>query len=300
MNTAVYQVEAGGRPYFLKVRGGDFLAASVMLPHFLHEQGLKQVIPPLPTQTGQLWATLDRYAFILYPFVAGQNAFERSLTAPQRVELGRAMREFHDARIPSTIANELPQERFAPHWRTRVHALIKEGSLRKPHDPLVAELAAFLQSERARLLQLLRRAEALAAQLQANTPDFIVCHGDIHGWNLLLDEQGALYLVDWDTLTYAPKERDLMFVGCGLGGRGQSLTEETQLFYQGYGEAQVNQVALAYYRYERIIEDVGLFCEQLLNLDEAEEERQQALIYLQRNFLPSDTVDLAFQLDQKG
>jgi len=64
---------------------------------------------------------------------------------------------------------------------------------------------------------------------------FILCHADIHAWNLLIDVNGRLYIVDWDTLIFAPKERDLMFVGAGLGGNGHSLQEEETLFYQGYG-----------------------------------------------------------------
>jgi hypothetical protein len=41
-------------------------------------------------------------------------------------------------------------------------------------------------------------------------------------WNLLIDGDNALYLVDWDTLIFAPKERELMFVGSGLGGNGHT------------------------------------------------------------------------------
>ena len=89
-----------------------------------------------------------------------------------------------------------------------------------------------------------------------------------------------------------------MFVGSGLGGNGRSPQEETNLFYQGYGQTSVNPIGLAYYRYERIIEDIALFCEDLLLSDEGGEDRAQALIYLQSNFLPNSTIEAAYRADR--
>lgn len=39
-------------------------------------------------------------------------------------------------------------------------------------------------------------------------PD-VICHGDIHPLNLLIDEHGASWLLDWTTATIAPKEMDI-------------------------------------------------------------------------------------------
>jgi spectinomycin phosphotransferase len=60
-HTAVYRVVADDkRPYFLKLRSGNFDETSVALAKFLNDQGLAQIIPPLTAQAGQLWANLDR------------------------------------------------------------------------------------------------------------------------------------------------------------------------------------------------------------------------------------------------
>ena len=100
-------------------------------------------------------------------------------------------------------------------------------------DPVAAEMSAFLRSKRDETLDLIKHAERLAQLLQEQNPEFILCHGDIHGWNLLTANDGALYIVDWDTLIFAPKERDLMFIGSGIGDSGYSPLEEEALFYQG-------------------------------------------------------------------
>jgi len=68
-NTAVYRVTTSKQTdYFLKLRSGEYLEASVSVPKYLADLGIKQVIPPLATQTGQLWTTLDDFKAILYPY----------------------------------------------------------------------------------------------------------------------------------------------------------------------------------------------------------------------------------------
>ena len=52
-----------------------------------------------------------------------------------------------------------------------------------------------------------------------------------------------------------------MFIGGGQGFAGLTPQEEEGLFYRGYGEAQIDPVAPAYYRYERIVEDIAVFCQ---------------------------------------
>ena len=71
-NTAVYQaLTVDERPYFVKLRRGRFDELSVTLPKWLSDQGIRPIIPPLTTTTGQLWANLNPFTLILYPFVEG-------------------------------------------------------------------------------------------------------------------------------------------------------------------------------------------------------------------------------------
>src|SRR5688500_14494438 len=70
LSTAVYRAVAQEEtPYFCKLKRDVFDPVSVALPHFLGEQGISQIIPPLVTRSGELWAALDEFHLILYPFV---------------------------------------------------------------------------------------------------------------------------------------------------------------------------------------------------------------------------------------
>ena len=95
----------------------------------------------------------------------------------------------------------------------------------------------------------------------------VVCHADIHTHNVLLDGDGRLYIVDWDETLLAPKERDLMFVGAGIDGPKYG-PRETALFYQGYGDVSPDPLAIAYYRIEWGVQDLGEFGREILSADD--------------------------------
>ncbi len=298
LNTAVYRVKtADGAEYFLKLRSEEFLSASVAVPKHLSESGMQQIIPPLAARSGELCARFASFSAILYPYIQGRDGFERNLTDRQWVEFGAAMQQFHSADIPNSLTRGVPREDFSPRWRNTVSRhLARIGSIGFA-DSVAVEAAQFLRSKAAVIRDLNARAERLAGTLASQPALFILCHGDIHAWNLLIADDGALYVVDWDTLIFAPKERDLMFIGAGLAGRGRSPEEETALFYRGYGPTRLDLSALAYYRYERIIEDIAIFCEQIFLSAPAGQDRVQALEYLQSNFLPNGTIELANRAD---
>ena len=300
LNTAVYRVSAkDGKDYFLKLRSGEFNEASVTVPKFLGESGLKQVIPPFPVQDGKLWAELPPYKVILYPFMEGHDGYEEKMSAQQWVEFGAAMKKFHTMEFPEEISRGVPHETFSPRWRDTVKSFLGRIKNETFNEPVAAQMAAFLKSNSRETLELVVRSERLAQTLQNQPLEFILCHADIHGWNLLINNTGELYIVDWDTLILAPKERDLMFIGGALGDSGYTPQQEEKLFYQGYGRSDIDQGAIAYYRYERILEDIGVYCKQIFLSDEGGDDRRQALEYLESNYLPGGTIERAYQLDKR-
>ena len=299
-NTAVYRIETNVETaYFLKLRSGVFDETAVTLPQFLHDQGIRQIITPLTTKTGQLWTTLDAFTAILYPFVDGCNGRERKLSAAQWAEFGAALKKLHMLAVPPAIRANLRQERYSPRWREMVKMFLGRVESDVYDDPVALDLAAFLQSRRAEILDLVQRAEQLADSLSGGLLEFVLCHADIHASNVLVDGRDALYIVDWDDPMLAPKERDLMFIGGAQGFVGYNAQEEETLFYRGYGQAAINWRTLAYYRCERIIEDIALYCEQLLLSNAGGQDRAQSLRYLVSNFLPDGTIEAARRADKR-
>lgn len=299
--TAAYRVDArDDTPYFLKLRRSNFREISVTIPRYLSDQGIAHIIRPLPTMEGRLWVNLDTFTLTLYPFFPGQDGYQVELTAGQWRELGTALKQIHTVSLPTSMRKRIPQETYAPVWRQTLERFLGHMQDHQPADPVAAELVAFLQARRHRVRDLLDRAEHLAQQLRSHPPDVVLCHSDVHPGNLLITPAGALYIVDWDEPLLAPKERDLMFIGGGHCNDEHSTLDEQALFYQGYGPTTIDPVAIAYYRYQRIVEDIAIFSERIFSAGESRQDREQALRYLKSNFLPGNTIDTAYKLDKSA
>ena len=298
-NTAVYRVVADDESsYFLKLRSGVFDETSVALPKFLGDQGIEQVIAPLTTQTGQLWTSLNPFKVILYPFVKGRNGYEVNLSDRHWAAFGAAFKRVHTIELPPALVSRIRQETFSPQWREIVKTFLERVEHDVLDDVVAIELAAFLRARRDEVLDLVRRAEQLAQALQARSPEFVLCHSDVHAGNVLIGADDAFYIVDWDEPILAPKERDLMHIGGGQGFAGHTPQEEETLFYRGYGQTQIDPIGLAYYRYERIVQDIAVFCQQLFLTNDGGDDREQSLHYLKSNFTPNGTIEIAYKSDK--
>jgi spectinomycin phosphotransferase len=298
VNTAVFRVvSSNGTPYFLKLRSGPFHEASTTLPRFLSDHGIAEIISPIPTQAGQLWASLAQYTVILYPFVQGRDGYTVNLSERQWRRFGVALKQIHTIRLPAMLLGSIPRGDFSPRWRNDVRSYLGLIEQQNFDEPIAATLAEFLKDKRSETLELIERTERHEQVLYSRPLPFTLCHSDLHAGNLHICDDETFYIVDWDAPILAPKERDLMFVGAGLMGGWRAPEEETSLFYLGYGEAEIDPVALAYYRCERIVQDIAAYCEQLLLTAEGGEDRESSLRYLMSNYLPNGVIDLAYRAD---
>lgn len=298
-DTAVYRVTVDDdAAYFLKLRRRDaFAESTIEVPQFLHEQGIAPVIVPVATTAGQLWTPLDEFAAILSPFIEGHDGFDQPLSDGQWVELGSTLRRIHSALVPPATGGHIPHEEYSSRWRDRVRELQHWATQTAVTDPGTTPLVEFLRTRHEIISDLVERAERLGAVLRKKRPASVLCHGDLHAFNVLIIGDGRLYIVDWDTTNFAPKERDLMFVGGGIGGVW-NVDREVELFYRGYGTTRVDPSALAYYRYERIVEDIAVGCDEFLLGTTGDTARAQALTLLQSQFATNGVVETAYRSDR--
>ena len=313
INTAVYRVDAAnGTPYFLKLRKGSFDPITVEVPLLLKTQGSgancganggavsAATIAPLETRAGRLWGSLEPYTLILYPFVEGRDGYQVALSDRQWIDFGAVLRGVHETQVPGSLATRIPRETFSAQYRDQARLYLAQAQMNRFDEPVAARLAAFMRARRDTIAHMLARCDQLARalqkrDLQARALEFVLCHADVHPGNLLLTGQGALYLVDWDNPIFAPKERDLMSIGAGMGS---DLGQREALFYQGYGPAKIDPMALAYYRYERVIADIAAFCDQLLASSAGGADREQSYEYFISNFRPGSVIEVAFHTDR--
>lgn len=144
--------------------------------------------------------------------------------------------------------------------------------------------------------RLVDRAEQLGQKLQGQTHKFVLCHSDIHGGNVLIEGNDSIYIVDWDDPIKAPKERDLMFIGGGVANVWNK-PHEGELFYRGYGKTEINPTIMAYYRHERIVEEIAEYCNALLLTTAGGADRLEMYEQFIGMFDPRGVVGIAFETD---
>ncbi|HEY0734122.1 MAG TPA: phosphotransferase [Herpetosiphonaceae bacterium] len=290
----VYRAETSdGTSYLLKLRADrGFRAPSLIIPRFFYEQGIPHIVAPVPTTDQRLWVDLDSYALMLYPFLDARTAAAAGLSAQHWQALGTTIQQVHNSPLPPELRQMLRQETFIP-WRrellTEVEAIIAGGNLSGDQH----ELAEFWRSRQDEIRAVIERADTLGAQLRQASPPLVLCHADLHTWNMLLDSAGQIWIIDWDEMILAPKERDLMFV---IGGIGRDLVsaQETSSFLQGYGDSAIDQRALTYYRYAWAVQDMGAYVEEVFFApDLGAEDRSDSVRGFITQFAPGNIVDIA-------
>jgi spectinomycin phosphotransferase len=85
-----------------------------------------------------------------------------------------------------------------------------------------------------------------------------------------------------------------MFPGSGLGPGWGHLRSET-CFYQGYGPATIDPKSIAYYRCERIVQDIAVECQLILSPVAGEDDRRRELGFFASNFEPEGVAEIARQ-----
>ncbi len=299
-NTFLYRaLSVKGKAYFLKLRRGNFNPLILSFPKLLQDQGLSQIIAPLLSQKGELYTEFKAFKLMLFPFIEGANAYHKALSSKQWQELGQTLKRIHSAAMPDALKLQFSQETYSNDWRKLVNDFQTRIMQETFSDAVAGKVVTLLLEKQEVIKALLERTESLAKTLQNQALDQVPCHADLHAGNIHLTDD-TFYLVDWDTLILAPKERDLMFIGAGLFGNHLSPQQEQAFFYQGYRETNINQAALAYFRFERIIQDIAVYCQELLGSSEGGEARAQSFTYLASNFLPGGTLELAYRSDTSG
>jgi spectinomycin phosphotransferase len=296
-NTAVYKVETEkGLSYFLKLRKGIFQPVSVELPKYLTDTGVEAIIAPLNTLDAKLYGRMDQYTTILYPFIPGNNGYEVRLSNEQWIRLGHTFRRLHETPLPEQICQQIPREIYDPQWRNCARDYLLQINHKAFTDPIANQLAIFIRENLLLISRIIERAAELAQLLQGLSMEFVLCHNDAHPGNFHVTEMGDLFLVDWDTLIFASRERDLMYFGGGMSGDLPG-SEEERLFYQGYGSISINKPALAYYRYERIVQDIVEFYKHIILAEKGDEDRIQSYQYFVSSFQPGAVVEAALRTD---
>lgn len=301
----VYRVvSAHGTDYLLKVTSRPLYEPSCLVPRYLRDQGITAVVAPVPTISGSLWSRLaeqsGEWTVMVYPFLVGDTSLA-GMTDDQWRETGQIFRQIHQVRLPSGGFLSLREESFNPsgyiQWVRAFESQHLWQTSRGEHggSGSARALRASWMAHQSTIHTAVTSLERLAAALQTRRLPYVIAHADLHPANLLRDSQGHVHVLDWDEVMLAPKERDFIFI----------REPQARAFWEGYGlralEANMEQneaidwVALTYFHWERVIQDVIEEVQQVLFRDDAgEDAKATAAQRFATGFAPGNNVSAAF------
>ena len=284
-------VSALGDVYLLKVTSRPLYEPGLTIPRYLHDQGLEAVVAPIPTTSGALWTALAEWRVIVYPFLTGDTSLT-GMTDHLWRETGAIIGRLHQVEPPPEGLASLRQETFDPGGYLRWIRDFETQHLpaleaRRDAQPSARVLCESWRAHQPAIHHGLAYLERLGTALQAAPPPYVICHADLHAANLLRDPAGHVFVLDWDEVMLAPKERDFIFI----------REPAASAFWDGYGphaRDTIDWSALTYFCWERVIQDLIEEAEQAVFRDDVgEEARTLAAWRFAATFAPGSNVDAA-------
>jgi spectinomycin phosphotransferase len=306
-----YQAPASdGRVWFVKVRR-DPRPAGILVPRFLRDRGLVEVVAAIPTRDGQPWLDVGPWSVLVYPHVDAPRGMDVGLDLSSWSRLGAIAARLHAITLPPGLAALVPHEDFRPkanEMARRVAKQLDEGpSGETSPDEIALRLHAVWSERRVIIERLIRRSEDLATKIRnqeglARPLRFVPCHADLHAANVLVGADGGLSIVDWDEVVLAPPERDLMFVR-GSAIAGVVSDDESTAFETGYGPSRAGKadpLLIAWYRIDWAVQDLADFARRvILDPTLGTATRANALALFESNFEPGGEVETAIEADER-
>lgn len=263
--------------YFLKICKKAISYPSLLVPHFLQEQGINTVVAPLPNKTENLWTEVHGYGLMLYPFIEGNTGKYQSMSPLHWTAFGASLRKIHEISVPPHLARLMKRENFVAYGIKIALELYDKLSKNSTDDAVSQEMAKYWQEQKDVIDSIAYKADCLGRKLSEREHEFVLCHADIHTNNLIITCDG-LSIVDWDETVLSLKERDLMFVLGGGISRELISPEGENFFLKGYGDTKVDSLAISYYLYAWAINDISEYAMQVLSRPDLTKAcRQKAL-----------------------
>lgn len=269
--------------YFLKVTSRPLYEPACLVPALLKKQGITSVVAPLPTKSNALWTHLDNWTLILYPFISGECSLT-GMTNEQWKEVGTTFKRIHQVQFEPENFSSLRKETFDPtaytHWvetfKTQHLPSLTTGSTSQ------RALHASWMAHQSTIHTAMTYLQKLATMLQSRTLPYVICHADLHARNLIRDPAGHVFVIDWDEVMLAPKERDFIFI----------RQPQATAFWQGYENVEIDWTVLTYYLWERVVQDMIYYAQNVSFRDDWTEETRAEVAQMFHKNLSQGTSNL--------
>jgi len=274
-----------GISYFLKLHdpvANQMTAASsraFYLP-LMHQLSVKRILPdiphPLPTLDGNLSLKIGASELVVTNFIEGELVGFDGLPEPILIRLAEMVGVLHHNRAKFEFEFPFIEGFDIVFESDLLQSFDTLSSLPENATPGQKSLQEIILPRKTQITTDLEQLKELQSYARNTNKPMVICHTDLHGGNLMTDEQGTLYILDWENALTAPPEHDLFFFA-GENGFWE-------LFWPHYARhfpaASIDPELLRFYFYRRALEDIADFIFRILRRENNPERDQQELDWM--------------------
>ncbi len=228
----------------------DGLRAAFDTALALWTSGIDFVVAPVQTPKGETVRRIGtHHAAAVFPFLEGRSGqFGEPLGPGERAQLVEVLIRLHQA-TPAAARLARPAS-LQVHGRRDLESALLGLDQEWVGGPFSEPARDLLARHAEDVCGLLETFDHLVGRVAVTGADPVVTHGEPYPANVI-DADGRLLLIDWDTVGLAPPERDLWMVG---GGSGDELSR--------YSEATGRPIdgdAIRLYRLRWRLDDIAIY-----------------------------------------
>lgn len=246
-----------------------------------YDFGIKQMTPPpLRARTGQHInpiGTRGTHLGMLLQYVEGQAADDIGLDEKRERRLGALLATIHGCKLQQH--ERPPMEDFS--------GQIPQGLARILHEvdypmgfytPLQSTMLRMLRDARSQIELLVQEFQQMREELcrdESLPEQYVMCHGDPSPGNVIITESDNIFLIDWDTAMYAPRERDLMHI--------MDYPDALASYRSASNDYEPDERLLAFYRSQWNLAEIVDYGTRVLFFHQSEVQNEHDLSELTRH-----------------
>ena len=269
---AAYRVDSGQGAYFMKVydkrKSGTgayagrldlTMAAASWLESNTELRG--RINAPMLALNGEIKCEDENHVYLLFDFIDGARC-ERRLSKRRKDQLAEivALLHAHGRDIPLDLSSI-----------TEDFTIPCDELIKTPPGP-----DCFIYQYRDDIARALDKSYAMAEYVKSLDVPFVLCHTDIHGYNLMWSDR--LILIDWESIKFAPPEADLNGFypdSWSAGFWGDYWDSFLSVYRERHPGFTERTEVLRFYQLRRQIEDVNEFYREYLYDDLTADRRKR-------------------------
>lgn len=252
-----YQLKTeDNKKYFLKIRSsnnGKYLN-SIRTLNYLNKIKFNSISELVLTLENDLFLEVGENILIIQKFIEGV-----STTKYNSEKLAIVLKNLHELQISKSVRTILEDYdvSYEIKYEDSIQSIIHKY-----------EVLKFLENSLIDLENYYTEIKTLSTTLNEKSFNNVYTHGDSH--NNIISNNDQIFLVDWDSVMLAPRERDLF------------LYLNNKKFMDAYGlqESELNPELIRFYRLERLFNDINGFVEKITETDDQKiQEKYAKMLY---------------------